>query len=277
MNLYNTSFTIQLWFYLTGLPTQDNAFFGQQSVSSVQGQCLFVMSRLGRLYMGFFNDDTMGSTLLQNFTWYHAAFIYDNDKRQRSIYLNGVLEAQSVVGVGPYLGTSGSMTIGNAKVDGTVGTPYFTGYIDELIVYTRARGSCELSNDATLAAYLTLDNTINDSGPDTLTVTQSGTLFTTGYTNQAVYLTGGSSFLQIQQLVSLGRSNYPYSIALWVNPVFKGVLIHLSTSASGKSRRMLRYLAFLKATITCAKDRKSSNINLCLSFRSGMVHTLDDL
>jgi len=241
MDLHNKSFTVQLWFYFTRIATQDNAFFGQQSLPNVGDYCLFLMTRFGKLYMGFYNDDTTGSTILQSNTWYHAAFVYDNDQHQRFIYLNGILDAQSATGVGPYLGTSGSMTIGSANVGGTIGTPYFSGYIDELMVFTRAKTACEILNDATLAAYFPFDGSYTDSGPNSLTLTTSGTFFTTGYINQGVYLTGSNSYIQISDLTSLGRSNYSYSIAFWVYPIVRGVLVHVSSNPSGK--------LFLKITL----------------------------
>lgn len=234
MNLSSRSFTIELWFYLTRIPTQDNAFFGQQSLANVGKYCLFLMSRLGTLYMGFYADDTSGTTLLQNATWYHAAFVYDNDQRQRSIYLNGVLDGQSSTGVGPYLGSAGSMTIGSAKIDGTIGKPFFSGYLDELMILTRVKSQCEILNDATLVAYFPFDGNYADAGPNSLPLTSSGASFMIGQTNQGVYLSGSTSYLQIGSLTSLGRSHYQYSIAFWVLPTVKGVLVHLSGNSSGK-------------------------------------------
>lgn len=235
MNLSSRSFTIELWFYLTRIPTQDNAFFGQQSIADVGKYCLFLMSRLGRLYMGFYADDTTGGTTLQNATWYHAAFVYDHDLRQRWIYLNGLVDGQSTTGVGPYLGSTGSMTIGSAKIDGTIGTPFFSGYLDELMISTRVKSACEIMNDASLAAYFPLDNSYTDAGPNSLSLTSSGASFIVGYTNQGVYLSGTNSYVQIGGLTGLGRSNNPYSIAFWVRPVVKGVLVHISANSSGKS------------------------------------------
>jgi hypothetical protein len=176
----------------------------------------------------------MGSTVLQSSTWYHATFVYDNDKRQRSIYLNGILDGQSPTGVGPYLGTSGTMTIGSANVDGTIGTPYFSGYIDQLIVYTRAKSACEILNEATLVAYFPFDGSYTDAGPNSLALTASGASFISGYTNQGVYLSGSNSYIQVGGLTSLGRSNYSYSIAFWMYPIVKGVLVHISSNSSGK-------------------------------------------
>ena len=64
------------------------------------------------------------------------AFVYDNDKRQRFIYINGLLDIQSATGVGPYYGTSGTVTIGGAVVYGGLGVPYLTGLMDHLTVST---------------------------------------------------------------------------------------------------------------------------------------------
>jgi hypothetical protein len=208
MDLHNKSFTVQLWFYLTRIATPDNPVFGQQSLSNVGKQCLFLMSRLGRFYMGFYNDDTIGSTTLQSDAGYHAAFVYDNDQQQRFIYLDGVLDGQSATGIGPYLGTSGSMTIDSANIDGTIGTPYFSGYIDQLIVSTSVKTACEILNDATLVAYFPLNGSYTDAGPNSLILTSSGGLFMSGFTNQGVYLSGSNSYIQINGgLTSLGRSN----------------------------------------------------------------------
>ncbi len=235
MDLFNKSFTVELWFYLTRVATQDNAFFGQQSLPNVGDYCLFLMAYLGKLYMGFYGDDTSGSTTLQSNTWYHAAFVYDNDKHQRSIYLNGVLDGQSSTGVGPYLGTTGSMTIASANVDGNIGKATFSGYLDQLMIYTRAKTACEILNDATLVAYFSFDGNYIDSGPNSLSITSSGASFTTGYINQGIYLSGSNSYLQVSGLVSLGRSNYSYSLAFWIYPIVKGVLVHISSNSTGKS------------------------------------------
>jgi hypothetical protein len=208
MSLNSRSFTIEFWFSLTDSASYNYAFFGQLSVPNTERECLFLVSTFGKLYMGFFDNDTPSSTILQNNTWYHAAFVYDNDIRQRFIYLNGILDAQSATGVGPYLGTTGSMTIGGANVDGTIGKPYFSGYIDELMVYTRARTACEILNDATLSAYFPFDGSFTDSGPNSVPLTSSGASFITGYTNQG--------------------------ISFWVYPTVKGVLVHVSANSSGR-------------------------------------------
>jgi len=234
MDFYNRSFTIEFWFYLTRVPTQDNAFFGQQSQSNTYRHCLFLMTHLGRLYMGFYGDDTIGTAVLQNSRWYHATFVYDNANRQRLIYLDGVLDASSATGIGPYLGTNASATIGYAQIDGTIGRPYYSGYIDEFKIFLYAKTSCEISNDVSLVAHFPFDGDYTDSGPNSLSLTYSGALFTTGRRDQAVSLSGSSSYVQVGGLLSLGRSNYSYSIAFWVYPIVKGALVHVSANSSGR-------------------------------------------
>lgn len=234
MSLNSRSFTIELWFSLTNAAGNTYAFFGQLSVQNTGKQCLFLVSTGGRLDIGFFNDDTVSSTVLQSNTWYHTAFVYDNDKRQRFIFINGILDTSSATGVGPYLGTSGPVTIGGADIYGGLGVPYLTGLMDHLTVSTRAKTSCEILNDATLAAYFPFDGSFTDAGPNFLTTTSSGASFTSGFVNQGVYLTGSNSYIQIGGLTGLGRANYTFSIAFWVYPSVSGVLVHISTASNGE-------------------------------------------
>ncbi len=151
----------------------------------------------GQLDIGFLNDDTISSTALQSNTWYHAAFVYDNDIRQRFIYINGNLNVQSATGVGLYLGTSGPIRIGGADIYGGLGVLYQTGLMDHLTVSARAKIACEILNDATLAAYFPFDASFTDTGPNFLTTTSSGASFTSGFVNQAAYLSGSGSYFRL--------------------------------------------------------------------------------
>jgi hypothetical protein len=234
MSLNSRSFTIEFWFSLTNAASNNYAFFGQLSVPSTGEECLFLVSAAGKLDMGFFNDDTISSTVLSSNTWYHAAFVYDINVRQRSIYINGILDIQSATGAGPYFGTSGAVTIGGADIYGSLGVPYLTGLMDHLTVSTRVKEACEILNDATLAAYFPFDGSYTDAGPNFLTVTTSGASFTSGFVNQAVSLSGSNSYIQISSLTGLGRANYPFSIAFWVYPIVYGVLAHVSSASTGK-------------------------------------------
>jgi hypothetical protein len=235
MQLNSRSFTIEFWFYLVNGVLNNFAFFGQLSVINTSKQTLFLVAVGGRLDIGFFNDDITSSRVLADNTWYHAAFVYDINLRQQLIYIDGLLDITSAVGSGPYLGTSGAITIGGANIYGSLGIPYLTGAIDHLTVTTRAKTACEILNDATLAVYFPFDGTFTDAGPNFLTVTSSGATFASGFVNQGIYLSGVNSYVQISGLTGLGRANYPFSIAFWLYPVATGVLAHISSGSNGRS------------------------------------------
>jgi hypothetical protein len=255
MSLNSRSFTIEFWFSLTDSASYNYAFFGQLSVPNTERECLFLVSTFGKLYMGFFDNDTPSSTILQNNTWYHAAFVYDNDIRQRFIYINGILDIQSLTGVGPYIGTSGPITIGGADIYGSLGVPYLTGLMDHLTVSTRVKTACEILNDATLAAYFSFDGSFTDFGPNFLTATYSGASFTGGVVNQAAYLSGSNSYIQISSLTGLGRASYPFSIAFWMYPIVPGVLAHVSALSTGeipiKYKLSIIYINFYRPWLVC--------------------------
>ncbi len=83
----------------------------------------FFVSVGGQLDIWFFNDDIGNPTVLQSNTWYHAAFMYDYNKLQQFIYIDGILSTQSGVGAGPYLETSGPIKIVGADIYGGLGIP----------------------------------------------------------------------------------------------------------------------------------------------------------
>ena len=235
MSLDSRSFTIEFWFWVSNSSSVNYAFFGQMSVQNTGQQSLFIVSAAGTPYMGFFNRDTPGNGKLQDNVWYHGAFVYDSSTDQQLIYIDGILNVQSVAGLGAYLGTSGPVTIGGADIYGSLGVPYLTGAIDHLTVSTRAKSACEILNDATLAAYFPFDGSFADAGPNFLSVASSGASLVSGFVRQALYLSGSNSYFQIIGLTGLGRVNHPFSIALWIYPIVPGVIAHVHTGALGKT------------------------------------------
>jgi hypothetical protein len=76
------------------------------------------------------------------------------------------------------------MNIGSANVDENIGKATFSGYLDQLMIYTRAKTACEILNNATLVVYFPFDGNYIDAGPNSL----SEASFTTDYINQGIYL-----------------------------------------------------------------------------------------
>jgi hypothetical protein len=80
------------------------------------------------------------------------------------------------------------MTIGSANVDENIGKATFSRYLDQLMIYTRAKTACKILNNATLVAYFPFDGNYIDAGPNSLSLISSEASFTTGYINQGIYL-----------------------------------------------------------------------------------------
>jgi hypothetical protein len=94
--LSSTSFTIDMWLYITGLQNvTDHGLFCYCS-QLVSYKCLYLTIRHNgtnyHLYFGFYNADCEGKTSLPLNTWIHAAFVFDSTTFTQTIYLNGVLE-----------------------------------------------------------------------------------------------------------------------------------------------------------------------------------------
>ncbi|CAF3543909.1 unnamed protein product [Rotaria sp. Silwood1] len=222
-NLSYTSFTIEAWIYPTSLTsTVDRGIFGQCQCSACSNQCLYLIIRNSRLYIGFTVNDLSGSTTLSNSNWYHIAFVYNYETRQQILYINGVQDAIKS-NAEPYQGKNGSIHIGSTQVYST--TNYFNGYIDNVFLTTKVKSSTEILRDASLMAYYSFDTpspTI-DSGPNGLNGSSTNTVIVTGRVNQAMSFLGSSSssyfraygFYQIPQGTINGKS---FSIALWINP-----------------------------------------------------------
>jgi len=134
MSMNSRSFTIEFEFSLTN------------AASNTTRQCLFLVSTGGNLDIEFFNDDTIRSNVIQSNPWYHATFVYDNDKRQRFIYIDGNFNTQSATSVGPYLGPSGLITVDDAGIYRGLDMPCLTGLMGDLTVSIRAKTACEILN-----------------------------------------------------------------------------------------------------------------------------------
>ena len=232
LNLYDQSWTFEAWIYPTNLSdTRDFAIVGQCKRSS-DHECLHLVIRSQKLYLGLYADDTLGNTVLTTFRWYHVAFVFDCDTRTKSVYLDGVLD-----GSGPasrcFQGYNQSSTFGRSLAYGM--DQYFDGLIDQLSYTTRAKTPEEILRDATLVVSFSFDNnSIFDRGPLRINGSLIGnTSFVPGRVGQALEIrNANASGFQVQGLVLLGTSNRPYSFAIWIRPSSQqgSVIIHTSST-----------------------------------------------
>jgi hypothetical protein len=225
-NLSYTSFTVEAWIYVI-TPTGDNAIFAQCQCTSCQDQCLYLLIRNYKMYMGFMLDDLVAATSITANTWYHVAYVYNYSAKTQLVYLQGVLDA-SKTSAGPYQGQNGSIVIGSSQLSSSA----FNGFIDNLLVTTRAKSATEILADASVVVYFSFDGTslTQDSGPNKMNGSLSNGALVSGRVGQALSLSGSVSYLQIYGFYQLGQSNQAFSFAMWVYPysVTGGALIHKS-------------------------------------------------
>ena len=234
LNLSYTSFTVEAWIYGISL-TGDNAIFSQCQCNTCQDQCLYLIIRNYKLYMGFTLDDVIGSTLLSINTWYHIAYVYDYSIQTQSLYVQGVLDS-SRTSAGPYQGQSGSTVIGLSSLS----TSSFNGYIDNVKVATIAKSANRILAAATIVVHFSFDGSSlsQDVGPNQMNGTLSNANAVSGKVGQGLAFSGStSSYLQIYGFYQLGQSNKPFSFSLWIYPysINGGVLIQKTTYQSSST------------------------------------------
>jgi hypothetical protein len=111
---------------------------------------------------------------------------------------------------------------------------FFDGSIDALSLVSQVKTAAEILDDATLVLYCSFDyNDFIDDGPLSMSMMGGNySWFEFGDQNRAITLSSASSLVQTSGFTRLGRSTWPYSFALWINPtnVSIGPIIHLSAT-----------------------------------------------
>ncbi|CAF4089077.1 unnamed protein product, partial [Adineta steineri] len=229
----STSFTVEMWIYPTTLSSGTSYGLFNQYQSLTTDHNLYVCLYGGNLKMGFWSDDVVSGTTLSANTWYHVAFVYDYSSRTQIIYINGVQDI-SRNSAGPYLGTSGTISIGN-YYDGIDHT--FDGYIDQVTLYMNAKNASDILSDATLSTWHSFDCGISyDSGSNKINGTANNVILASGRVGQGLSFSLWSSYYQLCGFPILGTSNHPYSISLWIQRTSTGggTLVHVSSQTDGK-------------------------------------------
>jgi fibronectin type 3 domain-containing protein len=109
--------------------------------------------------------DIRGTAQLPLNTWTHLAATYDG--AVLALYVNGVQNA-TLLTTGPIVTSTGALRFG----DNTVWGEHYSGLIDEVRIYNRARSAAEIQAD--MNAAITNPDAVPPSAPGTLTA--SGTL-----------------------------------------------------------------------------------------------------
>jgi hypothetical protein len=216
--LFNRSWTFDGWIYLHSCASGAHYPILGQLESRTNDKYLHLLVQDRKLSLRFFGDDLDGVTVLSTSRWYHVAFVFDSINRHQSIYLDGILDASRQAN-SLYQGTAGALDIGvNYWTDVT---SFFDGLIDQLSFANRSKTSDEILRDATLTVYFSFDgNTTSDEGPLRIAGAVGGsTGFVVGRRGQALQIFAvPDSYLAVQGLVLLGRSDQSYSFSIWIKP-----------------------------------------------------------
>ncbi|CAF0837815.1 unnamed protein product [Adineta steineri] len=235
INFSNRSFTVEVWVYwIDRYNYTFNGILGQYSCDdSCISKNLHLMIRDKVAYMGFYENDLRGHTIIENSTWTHLAFVYDYEiLGQQQVYVNGLFDGRRITI--PYKGVKGDIVLGTGYVSAGVDTGrYFTGLIDQLSITLRAKTAAEILEDATLCAYYSFDlGSFADLGPNGLNGSAMNIKIIKGRINEALQFSSSISYFQATGFVALGTSNKSFSIAFWINPlrINKGTIVHVSSS-----------------------------------------------
>jgi hypothetical protein len=166
--------------------------------------------------------------------WYHVAFVYNNQTQQQILYLNGVQDTIKS-NAAAYQGKNVSIQIGSTQVYSVMN--YFSGYIDNLILTTRAKSSTEILSDASIMVYYSFDlsNPYADSSQVRMNGNSSSTVSITGRVNLGMRFSGTNSYIQAYGFYQFPygiTNNKPFSVSMWIFPTSTSSATFVQTFAT---------------------------------------------
>ncbi|MCP4668430.1 MAG: LamG domain-containing protein, partial [Deltaproteobacteria bacterium] len=90
LGLINRDFTVEAMIRIDEFKGGDETILG--TAGSRYSKGLHLVLRNQRMYMGFYGNDLRGKTIVPSDVWCHVAYRYDINKKEQSVFLNGVLD-----------------------------------------------------------------------------------------------------------------------------------------------------------------------------------------
>jgi len=142
LNLWNTPFTIELWFSMLSKPQTQYVLIKKGNENTQQFELALSAERglVGRVWDASGNMHTVSSGSIEVFNtqqWYHAALTWDMDTLK--LYLNGVIKEKRHVPSPLRFQSTESVAIGGTSLGGSL----FHGVLDEIRISHIARESWE--------------------------------------------------------------------------------------------------------------------------------------
>ncbi len=149
INFNNRSFTVATWLKTTDM-SEDQVLLSQGDSSKTGKNLVLRVTPSGRIDFSFNRDDNHTEDgIIQENKWYHVAFTFDTNTRQRRIYVDGTMLVNGTSS-GVYLGQTGLTQIGRMNVE-PFGDDFWQGNIDDLSVYSVALTGDEIGALATVS------------------------------------------------------------------------------------------------------------------------------
>jgi hypothetical protein len=191
---FTASFTIEGWIKVSALPSSGNhaeiMFRGADGSTSPYFFSVESDGDLSFAVMPAIDNGSNLQTPISTGQWTHVAATLDDATGLMSLYVNGVLAAQTTTDVRPFatLPSSGSPGIGIGNANGTSTNDPFNGQIDELSVYNRALTSGEIlgiykaGSSGKVSSPIAVSNPSVVEGPTGTTQSETFTITRTGST-----------------------------------------------------------------------------------------------
>ena len=140
LQLKDHDFTVAVWLKIDKYREGKEDYCILGTINNAYQRSLHLMIRNRKPYMGFFNNDLVGNTLIEEGKWYYITWRYNKQNGEQAIFVNGQLDAISEDRP-PYLG-SDSLLVGTGL---TAQGSYFEGAMDNLSIWSRTLSDKEIA------------------------------------------------------------------------------------------------------------------------------------
>ncbi|MCB0712397.1 MAG: carboxypeptidase regulatory-like domain-containing protein [Ignavibacteriae bacterium] len=189
LDLSDSSFTLEFYAlahsFRTGGGDRWNSVLGHGPDNSELDFLLGFESAKPMFYVRSYGSGMVGKTLLETEKWYHIAAVQDVSTNKLFIYVNGVLDSESIL-KGTPVTTSADLFIGARESFGSGnGAHFFDGILYEVRLWNRARSASEiqetmkqplLGNEANLVGYWPMSDGTGGEAADKTSSGNAGVL-----------------------------------------------------------------------------------------------------
>lgn len=140
LQMKDHDFTVAVWLKIDKYREDKEDYCVLGSINNAYQRSLHLMIRNRKPYMGFFNNDLVGNSKIEEGKWYHIVWRYNKANGEQAIFVNGRLDAISEDRP-PYLG-SDSLLVGTGL---SMRSSYFEGLMDNLSIWSRTLSDIEIS------------------------------------------------------------------------------------------------------------------------------------